>query len=236
VEVVTRHGRSRGAREHDERVGGHRPIAGDDERVDVDLGDLGVLLGDAGDGQHDVDQPPAVDGRLAAERPEQLLRADETEELLDLALVQGRDRERDVTEHLGHGAAQAEGDDGPEGGVTLHAHHELAGTGYHLFHQHSLERGARPLRQLAVGSGHLFGLAQVEEHELRLGLVLDVRAHGLERQRTVDRRGQGERLSLRARKAAGGHRDAVGGQQALGLVLVQGGAPLPQCRLDDVGG
>ena len=80
---------------------------------------LRVVLGDAGDGQHDVDQPAAVDGRLAAKGPQELLRADEIEELVDIALADREDRERDVAEHLGHDAAQTEGHHRPEGGVAL---------------------------------------------------------------------------------------------------------------------
>ena len=181
--VAWRRGRGRSRREDHQRVGGHRVRASDEQRIDVDLGDLRVVGGDLRDGLDDGDQRGAVDGRLAAERAEQRLALDQIGELRDIALGAGGDGEGDVAEHLGHGPAEAEGHHGTEGRVALHADHELAAAGDHLLDEHGLEGVAGALRERGVGRGDLFRRAQLEDDELELGLVLDERADRLHRDR-----------------------------------------------------
>ena len=111
---------------------------------------LRVVGGDLRDRLEDRDQLGAVDGGLAAERAQQRLAADQIGELRDIALGAGGDGEGDVAEHLGHRAAEAEGHDGAEGGVALHADHELAAAGDHLLDQHRLEGVAGALGEHRV--------------------------------------------------------------------------------------
>ena len=152
------------------------------------------------------DELVAVHGRLAAERAEQRLAADQVGELRDIALGAGGDGEGDVAEHLGHGAAEAEGHDGAEGGVALHADHELAAAGDHLLDEHRLERVAGALRERGVRLGDLVRGAQVEDHQLRLGLVLDERADGLHGDGRAERGGEVGGLGGGVDEAAGGAR------------------------------
>ena len=99
----------------------------------------------------DGDELLRVHRRLAAERAQQRLAADQAGELRDIALGAGGDGEGDVVEHLGHGAAEAEGEDGAEGGVTLHADHQLTAPRDHLLDQHGLEVVAGALGERGVG-------------------------------------------------------------------------------------
>ena len=139
-------------RQDDQRVGGHGLAAVDEQRVDVDLGDLAGGRRPSGATASMIgDELRAVHGRLAAERAEQRLAADQVGEFRDIALGAGGDGEDDVAEHLGHGAAEAEGHHGAEGGVALHADHELAVAGDHLLDEHGLEGVAGALRERDVG-------------------------------------------------------------------------------------
>ena len=160
--AATAAGGNLGGQDH-KRVGGHRLAVADEQRVDVDLDDLRVVGGDLRDCLDDGDELRAVHGRLAAERAQQRLAADQVGEFRDIALGAGGDGEDDVAEHLGHGAAEAEGDDRAEGGVTLHADHELAAAGDHLLDEDRLEGVAGALRERDVRLGDLVGRAQVQD-------------------------------------------------------------------------
>ena len=177
----------------------------------------------------------AVDGRLAAERAQQRLAAEQIGELGDIALGARGNGEGDVPEHLGHRAAEAEGHDGAEGGVALHADHELAAAGDHLFDQHGLEGVAGALGERDVGVGDLSGGAQVEDDEPGLGLVLDQRAHRLHGDGDAERRRQVGGLGRGVDEAAGGDRDAVGGQDLLGGGFIERGPAGRERLLDDPG-
>ena len=139
----------------------------------------------------------------------------EAGQLLGLLPRHGRERKRDIAEHLGQHAAEAERDHGAEGRVALHAGQQLAAAGHHRLDQHTFEGAACTLLQQAVRRGHLVGAVHAEDHEAAFGLVKDRRAHGLHGQLAAEalRRGHGVRLT--GHEGAGWHRDAVRGQQRL---------------------
>ena len=200
----------------------------DEQRIDVDLGDLRVVGGDLRDGLHDRDQRAAVDGRLAAERAEQSLAADQIGELGDIALGAGGNGKGDVAEHLGHRAAEAEGDDGSERGVTLHADHELAAAGDHLLDQHRLEGVAGALRERAYASASLIRRPQVEDRRAGSRSCAGSARRPPSWRRGPERRREVGGLTGGVDEAAGGDRDAVGGQDLLGGGFVERRAARPR--------
>ena len=193
-----------------------------------------VVGGDPRDRLDDGDEPGAVHGRLAPERAEQRPAVDEVGEFRDIALGAGGDGEGDVAEHLGHGAAEAEGDDGAEGGVTLHADHELAAAGQHLLDQHRLEGVAGTLRERVVRLGRLARRAHVQHDQSLLGLVLDERADRLHGDGDSERRREAGGLGRGVHEAAGRDGHAVGGEDLLGGSLVERGTAGRERLLDDL--
>ena len=152
--AAARQGRACSDAEDHQGVGGHRPVAGHDERVDVDLGDLGEVDGDAAQrGDHRA-QLSAVDRGRAPERPEQLLGPDEVGELGDVALTKGDDSKRDIAQHLGHDAAEAEGHHRSEHRVPLEPGQQFPVAGDHLLHEDALQGGAGPFGHEPVGGAH----------------------------------------------------------------------------------
>ena len=193
-----------------------------------------MVGGDPRDRIDDGGQLGAVDGRLAAKRAEQRFAADQTGELRDIALGARGHRECDVPEHLGHGAAEAEGHDGSEGGVAFHADHELPVAGDHLLHEHRLEGVTGTLGERHVGLRHLVGRAQVEDDELCLGLVLDERADGLDGDGNAEGGREVGCLGCGVHEAAGRHGHAVGGEHLLRGGLVERRTSGRKRLLDDL--
>ena len=226
--------RGRSPRQHHQRVGRDGPSVVHEQWVHIDLGDLREVGGDPLDGLEDDDEHLPVHGGLSSERAQQSLAADEIGELRDIALGARGDGECDVAEHLGHGAAEAEGDDGTEGGVSAHADHELPAAGDHLLHQRGLERLTGPLRECGVGRRDFSLGPKTECDELPLRLVLDQSPDRLHGDGHAERGGEVGGLRRRADEAAGGDRNAVGGEDALGRGLVKRRTPCDERLLDDV--
>ncbi len=180
-----------------------------------------MIFGDARDGKHDLGQLLTVHGRLAAEGAEKFPRADQVEELRDVALGAGGRRERDVAEHLGHDAAEAEQDDRTEGWVALHADEELPAPRDHLLDEDGLEIVAGALPDALVGVRDFPGRAQAERNKPGLGLVMDGAADRLERDGAAEAGGKTDGVLFAARQAAARDGHVVRGEQLLGFPLVQ---------------
>jgi hypothetical protein len=222
--------------EHHEGVDRDRTAVDDEQRVDVDLYDLGKGDGQMPDRHEDIRQRLPVHLGQTAEAAQKPLRADLPQELPRLGMVQRRDTQGDVLKRLRIHAAQAKGHDRPEGGVALHAHEELAVAGEHLLHQHAVEVVAGPHGDVAVGSAHCLGVANVQRDEPSLGLVPDVGADSLDHDRTVDGRGGRGGGVLVMHHGARRHGDVAGGEQCLGLGLVEGLSPGTDGMAHRIGG
>ena len=175
LERADRRRRSAFTAEDDEGVGGHRPVSGDEKRVDVDLGHFGEVDCDAGQRLDHGLEPRSVDRRGAAERPQQLPGPDEIGELGDVALAKGDDSERDIAQHLGQHSTEAEGDDRSEHGVALQAREQFPVALDHLLDEDALEGFTGPAGDEPVRFGDRVRVAggDTQQHQAALGLVVD---------------------------------------------------------------
>ncbi len=167
------------------------------------------------------DQCRAIHRRQAAEVVEQHARPDSLEHALDVLVLQRRHAERDVLVGLGEDSSDAEDDDGAEGGIALHADHELARSPDHpLDEEHGvLTFGERQKR--ASSGAHGLVPTEVQSDQPVLGLVADARSDRLDNHRTVEPPGDCGGLVLVAREATLGDGDPVAGEQPLRLPFVQ---------------
>ena len=166
-------------------------------------------------------------GRLPAHRAQQDLGLDLVHELVGVVLGHGSHGEGHVLQRLGVDAAQAEHDHRSEETVADQTDHELALADDHVLHQHAVERGPgrrRPGFQRPVGLADLCLVADAEQHQPGVGLVLDLRwtspsSPPGSRSRSASRTAS----SAECDGAALRHGDAVGGEELLAGVLVKSG-------------
>jgi hypothetical protein len=146
--------------------------------------------------------------------------------------VERRQGQRAVLEHLDEGAAGAEENHRPELAINRAADDQLVALVLdHLADGDALEGGGASLARDADADGVEGGadgglVGQVEDHAADVALVGDGAAEQLEDHREADLAGRLDRLLHGAARDAGDHRQAVGGEQLLGLGLGQQRAAL----------
>ena len=185
---------ARRVREDHQGVGGDQMGTGDQQRVHVDLGDLGVVGGELRHGQQDVTQLVGVDAREAAQRAEQALARSSATRAPDVRLVERRQGERHVGDRLREDATQAERDDRAELLVATQADQQFAVVRHELLDEHALIRPPRrPVDDAVVGGPGGGCVPDVELHQADVALVQDVRPERLQHG------GPAERLHCRRR-------------------------------------
>ncbi len=215
-------GRRRAVGQLDERVHRHRPTVGtDDQRVDVDAGDVVALGREPAEPDQQPRQAVPVDGRLAAERAQQPLGGELVDHLVRRHVVDGRRAEDDIGDGLGEDPTDAEHHRRPELRVAQHARDQLPVSLDHGRDEDGdvaiLGRGRG--QQLGGGAGHGVGVGEAEAHEPAFGLVGDAVAVELGHDREPELLGRRHRLVRRADDAFTGDRHAALGEEALGLGL-----------------
>ena len=202
---------------------GRSPV--DEERVDVDLGHLREVDGDA---RQRLDDHAASCARSTAGAPRNgpssfLARMRSGSSAMSRSL-KGDDSERDIAQHLGQHAAEAERHHGSEDRVPLEPDEQLPVAVQHLLDEDAFEGVAGPLGDAAGRSRprrrrRRPGRASCTSPPSVLWWMLAPTAFMASR--PPMRRGRGQRLRLSRRQGAGRHRHAVGGQQLLGAPLVE---------------
>src|ERR1017187_7278796 len=107
--------------EADADVGDDSAVLADEYRVQVKLGDLGDVLDHGTDPVQDLGERRHVQRGGLAVSGEQPVGAQRAEHLIYVGVAEGGDAHRDVFEDLDERAAQADQDEGAEGGVVGHA-------------------------------------------------------------------------------------------------------------------
>ena len=178
--------------------------------------------------QHRADQRLVVDRRAAAVAGQQGADLRLRDQVARQPVVERRQAQRAVLAQFDRRAAFAEQHRGPEHRVARDADDQFvrAGPAGHRLHREAQHLGLRLLARHALahadGRGaHFVHRREAERHAADVRLVDDLRRQDLERHRKADLRGGEHRLLGVARAARVHHRDAVGLQQRLGLLLVQ---------------
>ena len=208
-----------GVVELDERVDGDGLAVDDDERVDVDRGDVGAVLARGATGRA---ASPRSAARSTAGSPRNgpssfwVARSS-----ISSSASSSRERdepERDVAERFGEHAADAEHHARAELRIAHEPGDQLAGAAHHR-RDEQLDRavvGAGRGEQLGAAASDRGGVAQAEAHEAALGLVRDRVAAQLHHDRdSRSRRRPPTAASASARGALVEHRHAVARQQLL---------------------
>ena len=113
------------------------PRRSGDDRVEVDLEDVGSLRAQAPERDQHGDQGHPVDRRAAADTAQDPRAAELVEHRLGRRGVERREPDRDVVEDLGQDPAQADQDGRPELRVAAQAHDQL-----HAGRRHRLDEQA----------------------------------------------------------------------------------------------
>ena len=219
-----RPGRAR-LREDHQRVGCHQGVTSRQQRVHVDLDDLGVIGSHAGDRLDDPFQLDRIDPRQPPDRTEQPLGAKPGHEIAAVGGIQGRQGEGHVGDGLGEDAAQPEGDHRPELLVPPHTDQELAFVRHPLLDEHTVHPAGPAVDDAVIGAARVALVVDIDGDEPDIALVLDVRAETLEDGTPAQRRHSPGCLLSRVSDRAGGRGDAVGRQERLGLALIEGVLP-----------
>ena len=173
---------------------GHRtalPAGMNDQRVDVQLGNLRMVADHVRKPQEDVDDRIDVRGRGAAEAVENLEGLDRADHALGRNLPHGGQAEGDVLEDLDHRAAQAEHHQRSEAGVAAGAQDHLDALGGHLLDEDALDLRPRHVLQhvfvdLGKSGAGLVGAHHLEDHAAGVELVNHVGRHDFHGQRPAD--------------------------------------------------
>ena len=206
----------------DERVDGDR-VAGriDDQRIDVDAGDVWPLPGDPAERHEDAGQQIPVDCSLTPERIEQPLRGELVDHLVGGDLVERRWSEHDVGDGLGQDPAHAEHDGGPELLVAQHPADQLTIALHHRRHEHGDLTVVRSRGGEQVDGGPVdgVGVGEPQANQSTLGLVGDALAVELRDHGIAEPVGGPDGFVGGGHQPLLGDRDAVTGQQVLGVAL-----------------
>ena len=112
--------------QHDAHVGRDRALGRGEDRIEIQLGDLGKVGDQLADALNELRERLAVDAFLAAHAPEDLRGGDAVEHLHGIRLAGRREAEGDVLRHLDQHAAHAEGDELAEARIGDGADDHLA--------------------------------------------------------------------------------------------------------------
>jgi len=114
-------------------VYGHRyTLPVDQQRVDIDLEDLGVIERHLPDGAHRLDKSITIDGRRTSEGAQQLFGSNLIQHAPGVSFPQRRDAEGDVLDGFCEDSSHAEHDDWAKLRIVGHAYNELATRRDHL--------------------------------------------------------------------------------------------------------
>ncbi len=206
-----------------EGVDGDRTTVDDDERVEVGGDDRRIDLRRGRQRQEHVDQGDTVDRGLAAEGTEKSLRV----EVVDhLGRVDRRDRhqpEHDVGDSLGQDSSDTEHDRHAELRIEVESGDELSVPTQHRCDQQMNVAIGRRRRGQQLGGGSPHGLLtfDAEPDKSSFGLVSDGVAPELERNLAAQLGSRGGGPFGVGYHQLGWERNAVAGEQALGLDLRQ---------------
>ena len=133
------------------------------------------------EGHHDVHQSTNVERGLATTAEEERSAPQGLEHLHGRVLVDRRESQRRVTQHLGPYPAQTHHHHGPEGRVPLDAGNQLGARRCHLGDDGTLDRGPRvgdpsPGHHGVDRVGHAAGIADTENHAPEVRSVGDLEA------------------------------------------------------------
>ena len=162
----------------DEGVDGDGPGPVDEQRVDVDLADLGMIGGHPAQRLQHVDERLAVDRWRPAEGAQKLPGLYLLEQFGGVTVPQGSHREGHVAQGFGVDAAQAEHHHGAEQAIVQEAGDELALAFDHVLHQHPVECGAdrgRTRLEGVVGLADLYLVLNSKDDKAGIGLMLHLR-------------------------------------------------------------
>ena len=232
--------RALGLAHHDPCIERNHAVLVGDQRVDVHFVQLGQLADHFRDAQQHLGQCHHVDRRHVLERAEDFRHPGARNHLPHQVVVQRRQRQAGVVQHLDGDAAHAEGHHRPERFVVGHADHQLAAVARagHRLDQDAVDDGIRPVqpRTLQDGIEHgphgRFG-AQVQLHAADVGLVDDVQRVDLQYHRIAECLGMSDGLVGVVRQPRLVDRNVERGQHGLRLLLGQHGAAFGQRFLND---
>src|SRR5215472_9883373 len=170
-------------------------VRADEDRVEVDLYDLGQVFRQRAEVEHEAAQGSHVRLRPPSIAVQQGECRQTPDHLVRLGVRQRRQAHTNVLEQLDRGAAGAAGDHRPELGILNHAYDHLQAFPGHPLHQEALglETGApKPAGHGASGGPDRGWISEPQRDRTGLGLVEDPCAKGLQRDRAGQlRRRQG---------------------------------------------
>ncbi len=232
--------RRRGLRiDDDAHVGCDGALRRREDRVEIELGDLGEVGGEL---RHALDQQRerlAVDALRPANASQHVGRCDAVEHRQRIGLRHGGEPERHVLQHLDQHAPEPERDELAERRIGDRADDDLLAALQHLLDLHADEAGLRvvPARVRHDRRVALLGLRSAldaHEHAAGLGLVQDLRRDDLQHDGEAHLAREPSGLRGGLRDAFPRHRDAVGVADELALGRRQRRASLGDDLVDEL--
>ncbi len=208
--------------DHDPRVEGHREIGSNQERVDVELLDLGVVGDEIGESHQDLDQAVDVRARESPVPLEEGPRSERLEHSPGEPLVQrGKPRARSPKSSAATPPIPARITEPNVGSFFIpRMSSKPAFPVDHSLNGDALDPGFRPmpgglLRDPGESGADRIGALDVEEDASDVGLVGDVGRENLQDDRVADFRGCRHRLLRGCRDPGPGDRNSVRFQKPL---------------------
>ena len=181
--------------DHDADIRGNRTVLGGEYRIEVELGDLRIIVHKLRNAHDHIGERVAVDRIAAAHALQHLGRLDAVEHGERLFPRDGREAEGYVLQHLDENATKAEGDELAERAVGDGTDDDLLAAGKHLLDLHAGDFGVglvglRIGDDLVIGGLCIFGRFDADNDAAGLSLVKDVRRDDLHDHRKAHAGGQ----------------------------------------------
>ena len=199
----------------DAHVGGDGVLRGGEDRIEVELDDLGEIADELRDLDDHVGERVAADGLAAAHALQHLGRLDAVEHRQGVVAGRGGEPEGDVLQDFHEHAAETEGDQLAERAVGDRSDDDLGAALQHLLNLHAVDLGVG-LVLFGIGENgvvalrHLVGALQADQHAAGFRLVQDVGRDDLQHHRIAHPVGELRRLLGRVGHSFLRHGDAIG--------------------------
>jgi hypothetical protein len=196
----------------DAGIHGLRPVRPGDDRVGVQLGDLGNVVREPGHSQQDVGERGGVRRRATAVPEQQRGGVHVTDHAIGVGVGERREPGNVISEHLGGHAAQNEHHQRAEYRFLHHPDQYLDAAAEHRLHEHPVELVPEGGGQLVVRRPDLVLAVQVELDRPGVALVDQPGHLSLEHRRVAERGGRRDSLCGAGGRPGRHQRDPVAGQ------------------------
>ena len=181
--------------DHDADIRGNRTVLGGEDRIEVKLGDLRIIVHKLRNAHDHIGERVAVDRIAAAHALQHLGCLDAVKHRERLLPRDGRKAEGNVLQDLDENAAKAEGDQLAERAVGDGADDDFLTAGQHLLDLHANDLGVglvglRIGNDRIIGGLRILGRFDADNDAAGLGLVKDVRGDDLHDHRKAHAGGQ----------------------------------------------